>query len=229
MPTFATPNPVHVEIELYVANVSITAQDRADTVVEILPSDPDDATDVETAALIRAELSGDTITVKGQKFRKYVGWNSGSRSVDMTITVPTGSSVTGRGYGSMVNISTAGSLAACEFRIGMGRIFIEEAGPVKLRTTGDIMIDRAVGDVNATTSTGSLRIGEAREGVLDLKSAMGEIEIGVAEGTAALVDARTSVGTITSHLANSGEPAPGTPTVKVRARASVGDIVIHRS
>ena len=40
MPTFDTPEPITVTLELGVGDVRITASDRADTVVEVRPSDP---------------------------------------------------------------------------------------------------------------------------------------------------------------------------------------------
>jgi hypothetical protein len=39
MPTFDTPEPIAVTIELVVSYVRITASDRTDTVVEVRPSD----------------------------------------------------------------------------------------------------------------------------------------------------------------------------------------------
>jgi hypothetical protein len=228
MPTFETPQPVNVEIDLYVGNVTITAEDRTDTVVTVTPTNPDNESDVEAAEQTRVELSHGTVTIKGLKLRKYVGWSSKSRSIDMAIALPTGSSVSAGGVGSMVNLRTAGRLGACEFKIGMGQIVVDQAGPVKLRTTGDIVLDRAHGDVNAVTSTGSIRIKDVREGAVDLKTAMGEIEVGVAEGTAAWLDAHTGFGNVRNQL-NKSEPKPGESTVKVRARTSYGDIVIHRS
>ena len=39
MPTFDTPEPITVVIDLSVGDVRITASDRADTVVEVRPTD----------------------------------------------------------------------------------------------------------------------------------------------------------------------------------------------
>ena len=56
MPTFDTPEPISVTIELGVGDVRITASDRTDTVVEVRPSDPTDEADVQAAEQTRVEL-----------------------------------------------------------------------------------------------------------------------------------------------------------------------------
>ena len=40
MPTFETPEPISVSLELGVGDVRIAASERTDTVVEVRPSDP---------------------------------------------------------------------------------------------------------------------------------------------------------------------------------------------
>ncbi len=49
MPTFDTPRPILVDLELGVGDVRITAGDRTDTTVEIRPTDPAKPSDVEAA------------------------------------------------------------------------------------------------------------------------------------------------------------------------------------
>src|SRR5207302_6111163 len=49
MPTFATPEPISVTLELVIAHVRIVAADRPDTVVEVRPSDPAKKADVTVA------------------------------------------------------------------------------------------------------------------------------------------------------------------------------------
>ena len=49
MPTFATPQPIHVSLELAAGAVRISASERTDTVVEVRPRDPASAADVQAA------------------------------------------------------------------------------------------------------------------------------------------------------------------------------------
>ncbi len=94
---------------------------------------------------------------------------------------------------------------------------------------GDITIDRALGAVAAKTANGAVRIGEVVSGSVELGTAYGELEVGIREGTAALLDVRSSYGSVRNSLQASDRPEPSDQTVEVRARTSFGDILIHRS
>ena len=94
---------------------------------------------------------------------------------------------------------------------------------------GDITVDRALGAVAAKTANGAVRIGEVVQGSVELGTAYGELEVGIREGTAALLDARSSYGTVRNTLTASDGPEPSDKTDEVRARTSFGDIVIRRS
>nr|WP_169888439.1 DUF4097 family beta strand repeat-containing protein [Rhodococcus tukisamuensis] len=56
---------------------------------------------------------------------------------------------------------------------------------------GDVTVESALADVTAATSYGDVRIGEVVRGATSLKTARGEIEIGIRSGTTALLDARS--------------------------------------
>jgi len=94
---------------------------------------------------------------------------------------------------------------------------------------GDITVDRAGAGVAAKTANGAVRIGEVVRGSVDLGTGYGELEVGIREGTAALLDVRSQFGSVRSSLAASDGPATTDQTVEVRARTSFGDIVIRRS
>ena len=96
-------------------------------------------------------------------------------------------------------------------------------------SNGAISIDRADGDVTAKTANGSLRIGSVSRGTASLKTSMGEIEIGIAAGTAALVDAETRMGSVRNGLAAADSPEPADQTAEVHARTAFGDIIIRRA
>ncbi len=96
-------------------------------------------------------------------------------------------------------------------------------------SNGGISVDRADGDVTAKTANGSLRIGCVSRGMTSLTTSMGEIEVGIAVGTAALVDAQTQLGSVRNGLAATGRPEPADETAEVHARTSFGDIVIRRA
>jgi hypothetical protein len=64
MPTFATPEPITVSIELSVGDVRIVATDRTDTVVQVRPSDDSRELDVRDAEQTRVEQTPDGLVVK---------------------------------------------------------------------------------------------------------------------------------------------------------------------
>ena len=96
-------------------------------------------------------------------------------------------------------------------------------------SNGSITVDSPGTDVSARTANGSLRIGALLRGAAQLKTAFGEIEIGVADGTAAMVDARTRMGTVHNRLTAADRPGPADQVAEVHAQTSFGDVVIRRA
>jgi hypothetical protein len=94
---------------------------------------------------------------------------------------------------------------------------------------GDITVDHAREGVSARTANGAVRIGEVVSGSVELSTAYGELEVGISEGTAALLDVRSKFGSVRNSLAASQGPEATDRTVEVRARTSFGDIVVRRS
>jgi hypothetical protein len=94
---------------------------------------------------------------------------------------------------------------------------------------GDIAVDRARGNVDAATANGDVRVGDVAQGSTTLKTAMGQIEVGVHAGSAARFDAHTSMGRVRNEMSATDQPDAGQQRVEVRARTSHGDILIHRA
>jgi DUF4097 and DUF4098 domain-containing protein YvlB len=106
----------------------------------------------------------------------------------------------------------------------------EITGDLKVNAAnGSIVVDQAHGSVQAKTANGSVRIGDIARGSVELGTAMGEIEIGIREGTAAWLDVSSAFGKVRSSLEASPSAAGAEETVKVRARTSFGDVVVHRA
>jgi DUF4097 and DUF4098 domain-containing protein YvlB len=106
----------------------------------------------------------------------------------------------------------------------------EVTGDLRLSTAyGEITIERALATVGAKTAYGSVRIGEVVRGSVVLESGWGEMEIGVADGTAAWLDLASGSGSVRSDLDAVDGPERAEETVEVRARTGSGDIVIRRS
>lgn len=112
-----------------------------------------------------------------------------------------------------------------------GDITIEAvAGDARVRAAnGDISVGQAGAGVDAKTSNGSIRLGEVFRGSVVLATAMGDLEIGIAEGTAAWLEVSTGFGRVRNLLENTGRPEVAAETVEVVGRSSYGDITVQRS
>jgi hypothetical protein len=102
-------------------------------------------------------------------------------------------------------------------------------GELRVKTAnGDISVDVANASVTAKTASGSLRVGDAARGALALETHLGDIEVGIREGSAAWLDVRTTAGAVRNELAASDAPPSSAETLEVRARTHLGDVVIAR-
>lgn len=66
-------------------------------------------------------------------------------------------------------------------------------------------------------------------GQATLATSAGDLDIGIAEGTAAWVEAHTGHGHVTNLLEDAVGPDEADETVEVRGRTGYGDITIRRS
>ncbi|MEV0705723.1 DUF4097 family beta strand repeat-containing protein [Saccharopolyspora sp. NPDC050389] len=94
---------------------------------------------------------------------------------------------------------------------------------------GGISVERAHNSVHAKTANGDIRIGEVARGTVTLGVSVGELEIGIREGTAAYLDLDATAGRVHNALDSADAPAESEETVEVRARTVAGDIVVRRS
>ncbi|MEU6679775.1 DUF4097 family beta strand repeat-containing protein [Streptomyces sp. NPDC046925] len=103
-------------------------------------------------------------------------------------------------------------------------------GELRVRgANGDIDIAHAEDSVTAVTAHGTLRVGEATRGTIQLETSFGAIEIGVSEGTAAWLDVSSSSGQVRNTLTASDSPDNTEDSVKIRARTKHGNIDIRRA
>lgn len=106
----------------------------------------------------------------------------------------------------------------------------EVVGDLRVRAAnGDIRVDRAHAGVRANTANGRLQVGDLTRGASSLRTAKGEIEIGIHAGTAARLHVNTKFGRVENQLTASDSPGPSDETAEVRASTNFGDIVIRRA
>jgi DUF4097 and DUF4098 domain-containing protein YvlB len=215
MPTFNTPDPIAVSVELSVGDVRIEAGDRTDTVVEVRPSDPKKKGDVTAAEQTRVDYSDGRLVIKAQKSRRAFSFRGGD-SIDVRVALPSGSSL--RAEAGVVHLHATGPLGDCRVKAGVGEIRVEEAGPVRLGMgAGDIFLGRATGHTEITNGSGGLHVG-AIDGTGVVKNANGETVIGEITGD---LRVRSANGKITVDRADA----------TVAAKTAMGDIrlgEVHR-
>ena len=180
MPTFNTPEPISVTIELGVGDLRIVAGDRADTTVEVRPSNAAKQADVTAAEQTRVEYAGGRLLIKSPKnWRRYTP-RGGGESVDVQIELPAGSHL--RGDNGVTALRCQGRLGECHYKTGAGDIQLERAGAVQLRTgVGDINVGKADGDAELSTGSGSVRI-DRIDGAAVVKNSNGDTWIGEVAG-----------------------------------------------
>ena len=93
---------------------------------------------------------------------------------------------------------------------------------------GSIAVEVVHASVVAKSANGDVRLGEIVRGSVVLETQLGDLEVGIREGTAAWLDVRASAGEVHSALEAAEAPEPSAETVEVRARTSAGSVVIRR-
>jgi DUF4097 and DUF4098 domain-containing protein YvlB len=107
----------------------------------------------------------------------------------------------------------------------------QAAGRLEVNTaSGDVLVREASSSVSANSASGDQTIGSVVEGKVDVKTASGDIKIGIREGSTLWVDARSRSGEVRSELPVSDLPPEGdAPHVELRANSMSGDITVVRA
>jgi Toastrack DUF4097 len=211
MPTYDTPEPISVSLELGVGDIRITASDRTDTVVEVRPSDAASKDDVTAAEQTRVEFADGRLSVKGPKgLRHYPPWG-GYKSIEVEIALPAGSRVDGEAGAAA--LSCSGRLGELLYRSGGGAIRLDQTGPVQVRTgAGDISVEHVAGRAEIKTGSGAIELGGV-DGPAVVKNSNGDTWIGDVTG-----DLRVN--------AANGKIAVDRPSDAAHAKTANGDVLL---
>jgi len=215
MPSYTTPAPIDLAINLPVGAIEVVASDRADTVVTVSPTHPEKAVDRRGAEETKVEFDGERLTVRGPRPRlAFIG---PTESVDVRVELPSGSRLsteTSSGY-----VRTIGRLGATRVKCSLGAVEIEASDDLWIRAGhGNVTVGTADGQVEITADHGRIRVGEVTGdstlkashggitvgesgGDLDAKLSYGDLEVGRA---LASVAAKTAYGSIALREVSSG-------------------------
>ena len=197
MPTFSTPTPTDLAINLQAGRIEVFAGDRADTVVTVSPTSPGKAIDRRGAEATQVDFDGQRITIVGPRPR--ISWFGPTESVDVVVELPTGSRLTAEI--AVGGVRTVGRLGATRIKSSMGPVDVDTTGDLWLRAAhGNATVGTAEGAIEMTADHGQLRVG-AVAGDAILKASHGTILIGESGGD---LDAKLSYGDleITKALAS---------------------------
>lgn len=96
--------------------------------------------------------------------------------------------------------------------------------------SGDVLVREAGSSVGINTASGDQELGSVVSGKVTLKSASGDLKVGIREGTSLWVDARSRSGEVRSELPVTDLPPDGNgPSVELRANTMSGDITVSRA
>jgi hypothetical protein len=197
MPTYNTPTPIDLAINLQVGRIEVFAGDGADTVVTVSPSNPTKDTDRRGAEQTKVDFDGQRVTIVSPRPR--ISWIGPTESVDVKVELPTGSRFTAEI--AVGGLRTVGRLGATRIKSSVGAVDVDTTGDLWLRASqGDATVDAAEGAVEITADYGQIRVGTVTGDAI-LKSSYGSILVGESGGE---IDAKLSYGDleITKALAS---------------------------
>jgi len=227
MPTFASPNPITVNLELGIGDVIITASDRADTVVEVGPAHPDNPLDVKAAEATEVTFADGALRIIGKK-PKWFKMKKKSEAVVIHIELPTGSRI--RAWSPFGNLDLAGSYGDVRLNTAFGEIRVEQCASLDAKSGfGLVDVGHVVGRAEMTTSMGNLRAHRV-DGETVMKNSNGTVQLGWADGDVKIsgaagdisvehaggaVQAKTSTGSIRLGRVENGEIEASTAVGRV--------------
>ena len=189
MPTFTTPTPIDLAINLQVGMIDVVASDREDTVVTVSPTNPSRAVDRRGAEETKVVFESGRLTVTGPKPRfSWIGPGP-TDTVDVKVELPTGSRLTAEI--SVGGVRTTGRLGATRIKASTGPVDVEETGDLWVRAShGNATLGTAQGSAEITADHGQIRIGTVTGDAI-LKASHGNIQIGESGGD---IEAKLSYG-----------------------------------
>ncbi len=210
MPTYPTPGPVDLAIDLQVGLIEVVASDRTDTVVTVSASNPAKEADRRGAEETKVDLDGQRLTITGPRPRISVF--GPHESVDVRVELPAGSRFTAEiAVGA---VRTVGRLGATRVKSSTGAVDLDITGDLWLRSShGNVTVGTAEGGIEISADMGQVRIGTVT-GDAVLKASHGTIQVGESGGD---LDAKLSYGDleITRALAS------------ISAKTAYGSIRLH--
>jgi DUF4097 and DUF4098 domain-containing protein YvlB len=244
--TFPTPEPIRLDLRLPSGEIVVAASDVAETAVELEPgAGPESAAAVEEA---RLELRNGVLRVEVPEQRSFRIFSRGA-SVRVTVTCPFDSVL--RAEAASADVQARGRFASAEVDVASGDVELDSisgearinsasgdvdvarvGGNARIRTaSGDVAVGEAGASISIHTASGDQRVAAASQGEVTMRSASGDIWVGIRRGSGVWIDAASMSGETTSELEVGGATADedDAPLVELRAQSMSGDIHVARA
>ncbi|WP_188191384.1 DUF4097 family beta strand repeat-containing protein [Nonomuraea sp. SYSU D8015] len=242
MPTFDTPEPISVRIDLPGGEVRIIAGDRTDTVVEVWSGDDEEQVPIQVGyaggtlvvKAARPETStlsslsrhaGGTGALVAAALRQSWSWSGLSGlfgdwdSTRVTIELPSGSHVQGEAMAG--EFHCAGRLGDCRLKTDYGDIRLDSAATIRLSSdSGEITVEPATGRAEITAGSGDIRINEL-DGTALIRNDDGEIYLGEVTGDLRLIGVNGDMHVHRTHGDVEAKTVHGSVRIGEIARGSV--------
>jgi hypothetical protein len=230
--SFATQEPPRLRIAFASGGAEVETAETAETIVEV---------DADEDEFVVEQRGREIVLEQRKKF-------GGGRSFEVRVLAPHGTGIEielasahlrGRGRLGEARVRSASGdveLATVTGRLDLttasGDVVVgSAAGGGSIRTaSGDVVVRESAGRLSVVTASGDQRIEAIAEGALDLKSASGDVRIGIKQGSRFRVDARSVSGDAVSELEVLGvETVTEGQLVDLKATSMSGDIRIVRA
>ncbi len=209
MPTFDTPQPITVRVEISAGSVRIVATDRDDAVVDVRPRDESRSHDVKAAEHVRVSFSNGTLLVSSQR-----GFSFPRRgAVVVDVALPSGSRLDASV--ASADVTAEGRYADCKFASASGGVEIGSmVGNLKADSaSGDVTVQHINGSASVSTASGDAVLGEL-DGDVKFRAASGSLTVRRLRGN---VNGQTASGDVTVVTAVNGG---------VSVQTSSGELVV---
>ncbi|GIF15899.1 DUF4097 family beta strand repeat-containing protein [Actinoplanes teichomyceticus] len=130
-----------------------------------------------------------------------------------------------------LSLERAGGAAALKSASGKLRIGDVTGDVIASTSSGDISLGSGGGSLEAGTASGDIVVGSLSRGRARIRTASGDVTVGVAPGTGVWLDVTTASGDSSIDLAAQDgiSPVADGPGLEVRVRTASGDVRIHRA
>lgn len=256
--TFATLQPVKLVLRIPAGKIELEAVPGSETRVELEASsaEAEEAVRIE----LRERGDGSELVVEAPKrffdreeYRLGISAPAGTAVEAMTSSAD----VEGRGsFGDFELTTASGDVVLqevggeLEVKSASGDVVVQSVGGrAKVQTasgdvivkilggegivrsaSGDVLVKEAAAGLRVQTASGDQTVGSVAAGEVNLQSASGDIEVGIARGSRVYVDAHSASGDMESELDLADEvPAAEGPMVELRAATMSGDVRVVRA